>query len=202
MERIITYIDGYNLYYSLRDQGWKWAYWLNLHALAQNMLTPKQTLFRVKYFTTRVNKPEDRRRRQLEYLEALGAIPEVEIFYGQFVPDQVICHRCNYTYTTYHEKMTDVNIAVEMMTDALQDKFDSAMLISGDSDLVGLVKRVKQLFKKRVIIAFPPHRKPRSLRNEASAVLDINAALLAKSLFPEKVTKPDGYVLRRPTAWM
>jgi hypothetical protein len=125
-------------------------------------------------------------------LEALGTLPAVGIFYGQFVADQVICHRCSYTYTTYHEKMTD----------ALQNKFDTAMLLSGDSDLVGLVKRVKHLFTKRVIIAFPPNRKPRSLRNEASAVLDIDAALLAKSLFPEKVTKPDGYVLQRPVEWM
>lgn len=32
--------------------------------------------------------------------------------------------------------MTDVNIAVEMMRDAFQDRFDAALLISADSDLV------------------------------------------------------------------
>jgi hypothetical protein len=25
-ERIIAYIDGYNLYHGLREKGWKWAY--------------------------------------------------------------------------------------------------------------------------------------------------------------------------------
>ena len=32
--------------------------------------------------------------------------------------------------------MTDVNIATQMMIDAFQDKYNMAMLISGDSDLV------------------------------------------------------------------
>jgi uncharacterized LabA/DUF88 family protein len=106
-----------------------------------------------------------------------------------------------HTYTTYHEKMTDVNIAVGMMADASQDKFDTALLVSGDSDLVGLVERVQTLFKRRVIVAFPPERKPRSLRRAASAVLDIDAGLLAKSLFPNEIVKADGYVLKRPVEW-
>ena len=202
MERVIAYIDGYNLYYSLRDQKWKWAYWLNIPALVQNVLTPNQTLLLTKYFTTRVSKPEDRRRRQLAYLEALQTLPKLQIFYGQYVPDEVECRKCGHTYTTYHEKMTDVNIAVEMMTDFLQDSLDAALLLCGYSDLVGLVNRVRQLFKRRVIVLFPPARKPRTLRLAANSTLDIDASLLAKSLLPEKITKSDGYILRRPVEWL
>jgi hypothetical protein len=40
-----------------------------------------------------------------------------------------------YVCTTHHEKMTDVNIAVELLTDAFQDSFDVALLISADGDL-------------------------------------------------------------------
>lgn len=29
MERVIAYVDGYNLYYGLRAKGWKRYYWLN-----------------------------------------------------------------------------------------------------------------------------------------------------------------------------
>lgn len=35
MERVIAYVDGYNLYYSLRARGWKRFYWLNIKALAE-----------------------------------------------------------------------------------------------------------------------------------------------------------------------
>ena len=148
-----------------------------------------------------MSEPEDKRLRQQKFLEALGTIPEIKFFYGKYVPDDVTCRQCGYTYTTHHEKMTDVNIAVEMMTDALQDKFDVVVLVSGDSDLVNLVHRVKDLFGKKVIIVFPPKRKPRNLREAANVVVDINAQLLSQSLFPNDVMKPDGYILKKPDKW-
>ena len=29
MERIVAYIDGFNLYYGMKEKGWKYFYWLN-----------------------------------------------------------------------------------------------------------------------------------------------------------------------------
>ena len=136
-----------------------------------------------------------------KFLEALGTIPEIKFFYGKYIPDDITCRQCGHTYTTYHEKMTDVNIAVEMLTDAMKNKFDVAILLSGDSDLVNVVHKVKELFRKKVIIVFPPKRKPRTMRKAASAVVDIDAQLLSKSLFPDEVVKQDGYVLKRPNEW-
>ena len=34
MNRVIAYIDGYNLYHGLREQNWKRFYWLNLQRLS------------------------------------------------------------------------------------------------------------------------------------------------------------------------
>ncbi len=200
MEKVISYIDGYNLYHGLKSQGWKWAYWINLHLMIENLLSQNQKLVTTKYFTTRVSVPEDKRLRQQKFLEALGAIPEVKFFYGKYIPDKVICRQCGHTYTTYHEKMTDVNIAVEMLTDGMKNKYDTAILVSGDSDLVNVVHRVRE-FKKKVIILFPPKRKPRNLRESANVVIDIDAQLLSKSLFPDEVIKQDGYVLKKPDEW-
>lgn len=200
MEKVISYIDGYNLYHGLKSQGWKWAYWINLHLMIENLLSQNQKLVTTKYFTTRVSVPEDKRLRQQKFLEALGTIPEVKFFYGKYIPDKVICRQCGHTYTTYHEKMTDVNIAVEMLTDGMKNKYDTAILVSGDSDLVNVVHRVRE-FKKKVIILFPPKRKPRNLRESANVVIDIDAQLLSKSLFPDEVIKQDGYVLKKPDEW-
>jgi hypothetical protein len=44
MQRVIAYIDGYNLYFGLREKGWKWFYWLNIPAMARHLLKPHQTL--------------------------------------------------------------------------------------------------------------------------------------------------------------
>lgn len=98
--------------------------------------------------------------------------------------------------------MTDVNIAVELMTDAFQDRFDTALIVSGDSDLTGLVLAVRQLFPaKAIVVAFPPARHSVRLRQAAVASFTIGRKKLADSQFPNQVTKHDGTLLHRPERW-
>lgn len=85
------------------------------------------------------------------------------------------------------------------MSDAFQDRFDVALLVSADSDLVGPVKAVQHLFSpKRVVVAFPPGRSSKALKQAADAQIYVSRSVLAKSVLPDQVVKPDGYVLRRP----
>ena len=44
MERVIAYIDGFNLHYGLKSKQWRRYYWLNLQVLALNLLKPYQQL--------------------------------------------------------------------------------------------------------------------------------------------------------------
>lgn len=202
MERVVAYIDGYNLYYSLRSKGWKRFYWLNIQALASQFLKQSQTLVMTKYFTTVVKQPEDKRRRQQVFLDALQTIPNFQIYYGQFLSETIVCRRCGHTYTTHHEKMTDVNISVEMMADAAQNKFDTALLISADSDLAGVTQTVQSLFRpKRVIVVFPPGRNSFALKKAANGTLHIGHVELTKSLFSEQVIGSGGIALCRPEEW-
>lgn len=136
------------------------------------------------------------------FLEALQTLPKFEILYGHFLATPVTCRNCGHTYETHHEKMTDVNIAVELMTDAFQDKFDTALLISADSDLVGPVRAMRRLFNnKKVIVAFPPARSSVALQRTAHGFYFIGRDKLSKSVFPDEVTKPDGFTIRRPAEW-
>jgi uncharacterized LabA/DUF88 family protein len=202
MERVVAYVDGYNLYHGLRDKGWGWFYWLDIRSMAHNLLKPGQTLVRTKYFTTIVRRPADKRKRQGVFLEALHTLSDFEIFYGHWLSNPLTCRKCGHTYEAYHEKMTDVNIAVELMSDAFQDHLDTALLVSGDSDLVGLVKAIRTLFAhKRVVVAFPPARQSAALKAAAHAYTRIGRNVLAKSVFPARVVKPDGLVLKRPVEW-
>jgi hypothetical protein len=202
MERIIAYVDGYNLYYGLREKGWKRFYWLNIQAMVKHLLRPGQALVATKYFTTIIKQPEDRRRRQAVFLDALGALGDFQIYYGHFLANEVRCHKCGHTHQAFHEKMTDVNISVELMTDAFQDQFDVALLVSADSDLVGPVRTVHRLFSsKRVVVAFPPGRSSKALQQAADAQIYVARTVLAKSVFPDQVVKPDGFILHRPAEW-
>jgi uncharacterized LabA/DUF88 family protein len=200
--RVIAYIDGYNLYYGLRSKGWKRYYWLNVQETIKGLLKPGQVLVATNYFTTIVKRPEDKRRRQAVFLEALQTLDDFQIYYGHFLSDVIQCRQCGHTHRTHHEKMTDVNISVQLMTDAFRDLFDTALVVSGDSDLVGAVRAVRDLFRpKRVVIAFPPKRVSKALTQAADGHTHIGRDLLAKSVFPQTVTKPDGFRLRRPVEW-
>jgi len=205
MYRVIAYVDGYNLYYGLRAKGWKSLYWLDIRSLVRNLVKPDQYLVHTKYFTARVSSTAAdprKSKRQGTYLEALETLPDFSIYYGHYLPKLVACHKCGSVWVTHEEKMTDVNIAVELLSDAYEDAFDTALLVSGDSDLSGAVQRTQALFSgKRVVVAFPPARASERLRNLATASFTIGRAILAKSLFPPVLTKADGYRLCKPPEW-
>jgi uncharacterized LabA/DUF88 family protein len=202
VERVVAYVDGYNLYYGLREKGWKRFYWLNIQSMVQNLLKTNQVLGSTKYFTTVVKRPPDKHKRQAVFLEALRTLSDFEIFYGHWLSNPVTCRKCGHTYEAYHEKMTDVNVAVELMSDAFQDLLDVALLVSADSDLVGPVRAIRQFFpSKRVVIAFPPARHSAALKAVAHGYISIGRNVLAKSAFPDRVVKPDGFVLKRPAQW-
>jgi uncharacterized LabA/DUF88 family protein len=133
MPRVIIYIDGFNLYFGLKSQGWERFLWLDVAALSRHLLQPDQTLIKTKYFTSRIKSPPDKVKRQSTYLDALESLPDVSIFYGHYLINPHTCYNCGSTYNIASEKMTDVNIAVEMLEDAFRDNFDTAILISADS---------------------------------------------------------------------
>lgn len=98
--------------------------------------------------------------------------------------------------------MTDVNIAIEMLSDTFEDLYDTALLISADSDLSGAIKKIKKLFpNKRIVVAFPPDRFSFTLKQLANASFIIGRKKLADSVFPNKVIKETGFILKKPDKW-
>ena len=69
--RVTAYIDGLNLYYSLKTMGWRRYYWLDIRRLLENLLKPGQRLDEIHYFTTRELSGADKAARQNAYLDAL-----------------------------------------------------------------------------------------------------------------------------------
>jgi len=186
----------------LKSKAWRRYYWLNLQALSENLLKPTQTLVRTKYFTTRVSSPPNKAKRQTTYIEALETLNDFTIYYGHYQSNMRTCSRCGDIQSVPNEKMTDVNIATEMLSDAFQDNFDEAILVSADSDLSAPIKKVKQLFPvKKIIVAFSPARFSYHLSKLAHAHFPIGRKKFAESLFLDEVVKQDGYVLKKPERW-
>ena len=203
--RVVAYIDGFNLYYGMRSRGWRRYYWLDLHRLAERLLRPGQTLAAVRYFTARVIPDagsEGKSRRQNVYLEALGTLPDLAIHYGYYLPKTRQCSACGATRQTYEEKMTDVNIAVELLSDAYEDRFDTAIVVSADSDLARPITAIRERFpSKRVVVAFPPNRASKLLRSVASAAFSIGRDALRDSQFTQSVLRQNGETIERPAGW-
>ena len=201
----MVYIDGFNLYYGMRSKRWRRYYWLDLNRLAGRLLRPRQTLEGVKYFTARVIPDAgsvDKARRQNIYLEALGTLPDLDIHYGYYLPKMQRCSTCGTAWQTYEEKMTDVNIAVELLSDAYDDAFDTAIVISADSDLARPITTIRDRFPgKRVVAAFPPNRASKLLRSVAVASFTIGRDALRDSQLPERVVRLDGNIFTRPPEW-
>ena len=204
MNKVIVYIDGFNLYHGLVDKGWRRYLWLDVQKMAESLLMFNQELVITKYFTARIVVGSDaKKQRQTTYIEALKTLDSLEVIEGNYHKKLYKCHNCESTHTIPIEKMTDVNIAVEMILDAGKDKFDTALLVSADGDLVPAIKGIKGNFaKKQIIVAFPPKRYSVELDDEvAHSSFHIGRIHFAHNLLPDKVTRDDGFVLQRPAEW-
>ena len=200
-ERVIAYVDGFNLYFGMREAGFDQCRWLNIKQLVEGLLKPHQELVGFKYFTSRVSNNPDKQKRQSTYLDAL-ATTGAKIIYGNYQDGTQECKRCGNVWRTAKEKMTDVNIATAIIVDAYKDEYDMAMLISGDSDLTPPIKEIHHQFNnKRVFIAFPPKRHNSSMAIVAKGSLMIGRKKLIEAQFPESVISKSGYDLRIPKEW-
>ena len=200
-ERVIAYIDGFNLYFGIKEAGFSNCKWLNLKKLVSDLLTPSQYLVEVKYFTSRVSNAPDKQKRQSNYIEAIET-SGVTIYYGHYQSSTITCKNCHAIWVNYNEKMTDVNIATQIMIDAYADNYDMAMLISGDSDLVPPIRSVHEHFKnKRVFVAFPPKRHNNSVSAVAKGSFTIGRKKLVDAQFSTYVKKRDGYIITKPSNW-
>ena len=205
MNRVMVYVDGFNLYFGMRSKSWRKYYWLDLIALATSLLKPGQHLQGVHYFTSRIRsngRNVGDMQRQTTYLEALGTLPTLKTHFGHYLEKPRKCRSCGAQWMDYEEKMTDVNIAVQLLADAFDDQFDTALLISGDSDLTTPVRKLRTQFPtKRLIVVFPPDRHSFELGQAANATFTVGEAKLRQSQLPAQVQRADGFILQRPAHW-
>ena len=73
-QRVIVYIDGYNLYHGLEAAFGNEYKWLNLQTFSESFLRPGMDLVSVKYFTAITKSGVEARQRQEIYLKAFSPI--------------------------------------------------------------------------------------------------------------------------------
>ena len=210
IKQITYFIDGFNVYHSLAEASiknptFKKYKWLNYAKLAKCFKPPRtnfsDTIIKIYYFTALTFWNKEKLTRHKLYIQALEHVG-IKVVYGQFRSVDKFCTKCNQFYSTYEEKRTDVNIAIKLFEEARNDNFDTAIIISGDSDLIPSIQVTKSLFPdKEFGVIIPFNRSAEELKNVAHFYMKMRPDHLDKSLFEEKIVLNNGIVLTRPPNW-
>ncbi|MCK4987199.1 MAG: NYN domain-containing protein, partial [Desulfobacterales bacterium] len=161
--RTYVYIDGFNFYYrAVKDTLYKW---LDFNTLFQHLLSPKNQIISIKYFTALVSGKfdPDQPIRQKTYLRAIQKyIPQLSVYYGHFLSHEIFAplakpegNKRFVRIIKTEEKGSDVNLAIHVLNDAWLDLYDCAVIVSNDSDLAESLRLVKEQHNKIIGLITP-----------------------------------------------
>mgnify|MGYP001380106215 FL=1 len=204
--KINVYVDGFNLYYgAVRRTPFKWLDLLRMSRL----LFPKDQVNAIKYFSARVSaRPNDPDQaiRQATYWRALTTIPCLSIIEGSFLVKHVMMPVANTNPQQYcrviktEEKGSDVNLAAHLLNDAHKGDFETAVLVTNDSDLLEPMRIVRQELNLPVGLV-NPHKNPSfMLRPHATFIKQTRQGVLRLSQFPDTLTDANG-TFHKPVSW-
>ena len=206
--RTIIYIDGFNFYYrAVKNTPYKW---LDFKSLFQKLLSTKNQIIQIKYFTALVSGKYNPQKpiKQQTFLRALKTfIPEIEIYYGHFLTHEVYAplakpaeNRRAVKIIKTEEKGSDVNIAVHLLNDAWLNNYDCAIIVSNDSDLAESMKLVKKYHPNKILGLIVPGKghPSKELMKHSDFVKRIRTGILQLSQLPNPIPKTNIY---KPTDW-
>lgn len=158
--RVMVFIDGANLYNGIR-QGLKVDKNAKVDVLAHKLVANRE-LIRIYYYNSPIppsNEPIKQRENQA-FWDKLGWIDNLVPRKGRILPKEYTreCPHCHKSiqFKTHVQKGVDTRIVVDMVTLAVSDAFDVAILISGDSDLAEAVDYIREHTRKKVENAYVP----------------------------------------------
>lgn len=96
------------------------------------------------------------------------------------------------TYTT-EEKETDINLATHMVAKGFQNAYDIAILVSGDTDYVNVIKTLHDL-GKIIIIAHFPHQTIQKYEGMYDAEIILYDNILNKASNQKKIDKEEKHL--------
>jgi len=142
-KKITIYIDGSNFYFSIKNT---FNCKVDFSKFCEKLVGENE-LVEIKYYISPVeqfNNPKMYAQQQ-SFFDKLREIKNLKIIFGRLEK------RKKEGEIYYVEKATDVNLALDILLDAFDDKYDEAYLISNDGDFSGAVNATIERFKKKVI---------------------------------------------------
>ena len=148
MERVMVFIDAEYVVQKLRDlRGVKKQIkrkdinWRNII----KYVVGRNRLVRCYYYSSEFSRDENPQtyNEQQEHLKHLKtSIPYFQIKLGRLVQ----------VHNGWVQKGVDVKIALDMFSKAVGDHYDTAVLITGDSDFADVIGEIKERFAKHILV--------------------------------------------------
>jgi len=190
VKRICIYIDGANFYGGLTSINKRFSDTKFDFENYIDYLIGKEKLIKIYYYNALVKKKINEKiwKKQSDFFDRLRKIPKCKVS---------LCtrkSRLNILGEEYHTiKGDDIFLALDMIEDCYNDKFDKAILISGDGDFTELLKRIKKK-NKEIEICYFDNCVSGVLLNQANKIKSINRKIANRFFWREKkkVKKKNG----------
>jgi uncharacterized LabA/DUF88 family protein len=176
--RVYAYFDGSNFYHLCKENYGNVR--ISFSKISNNMLLGEEQILKINYFTA----PVSQQTKPLVYAEQQKFFDKlkkegVEIYFGRLVKRKLdkikfICPACGIVQaesfecpnclrrveakeiTKVAEKGVDIKLALQLLIDAIEDKYNVALLFSSDTDFVPVIEHIiKKLNKKIIFCRFP-----------------------------------------------
>ncbi len=137
-EKVIVFIDGSYMFHASQriKRGWK----IDYHKLVTTVLGPSRTLVRVYFYTGIAVPPPPAQVRFHQALKYLGF--------------SVVTKPLRKRGEVWVEKGVEVALVTDLIGLAIRNAYDTAILVSGDSDYMSALDEVKRLGKRVEVAAF------------------------------------------------
>jgi len=162
-ERISIFIDGSNLYNSLKR--------FHIKIRVEELIKIFSGLGEIKeiyYYTARLD-PDFDKERYLKHERFIKKISEIKNL------KVIICNLRKISSLREREyiiKRDDIKLANDMLVGAYENSFDTAIIVSGDEDFVPILETIRRLNKK-VINAYFPKNSSYLLRKASSYSINL-----------------------------
>jgi len=151
--RIALFIDGGNFYHKLKDLEIKNKSRFDYRKLAEWLARDRALVYTGYYVGVVRAKHDDTKAQKLR-------AGQVGLFNFLQSSRQCFVVRRGYLMHNdgkYHEKGVDVQLAVDLLVGAYENTYDTAIILSSDTDLIPAIKKVKELGKSVEYIGFAHH---------------------------------------------
>ena len=174
------YIDGSNLYHSLRQVSARAD--LDYQLFARKLARDRR-LRRIYYYNApldQAREPEAYRRQQ-SFFQALQRVDYLELRLGRLIYP-------NHPNAPPYEKGIDVKLVTDMLVHGANGNYDVAVLVSADTDFCDGLQAVKNMGRHVEVVLFDPPTSSLALRDVADRVIRVNAEFMS-DCWLKKITR-------------